>query len=105
MRGPGIGEGSLGAAAGAAAGAIGGLFAIGLLPAIQFRDPTLLIATPTLNLICFMVCGGLGWLLGGQLGPRLEARFSSHRIELAGGIAGGLAPVILVCLWGWRMAN
>ena len=105
MRGPGIGEASLGAAAGAATGAIGGLFAIGFLPAIQFRDPTLLIATPTLNLICFVACGGLGWLLGGQLGPRLETRFAWLRIELIGGILGGLMPVVPVVLWGWRMAN
>ena len=105
MRGPGLGEVSLGAAAGAATGAIGGLFGIGFLPSIQFGDPSLLIATPTLNLVCFGICGGLGWLLGGQLGPRLETRFSSARAEIAGGIVGGLLPVVLVALWGWRMAN
>lgn len=105
MRGPGIGESNLGAAAGAAVGAIGGLFAIGFLPAIQFRDLSLLIATPMLNLICFGLCGAAGWLLGGQIGPRLGMRFSSPRAEVVAGVLGGLVPVILIAIWGWRMAN
>ncbi len=105
MSGPRIGESNLGAAAGAAVGAIGGLFAIGLVPAIYYRDLSALIATPMLNLICFCLCGTVGWLAGGQIGPRLGMRLSWSRAEIAGGVAGGLLPVALVAYWGWRMSS
>lgn len=105
MNGPSLGEASVGAVSGAVVGSIGGLFAIGLAPAILFKNAALLFGTPMLGLFCWVVSGVLGWLLGGQIGPRLGSRFNSPRLEVVGGIAGGLVPVGLVALWGWYMVT
>lgn len=98
-----FGEANLGALSGAIIGSIGGLFAIGVAPAIAFRNLALLFGTPTLGLLCWAVSGALGWLVGGQLGSRLGARFNSPRAEVIGGILGGLMPTVLVGLWGWYL--
>ena len=81
--------------AGAVVGSIGGLFAIGLPPAILARNIALLFRPPILGLLCWVVCGVVGWLLGGQIGPRLGEKFNSQRAEILGGALGGLIPVLL----------
>jgi hypothetical protein len=101
MRNPSFGEANLGAVVGAAAGAIGGLFAVGIPRAIAHRNPALLLAMPMLGLICWFVCGPVGWLLGGQIGPRLGEITRSQRGEIVGGIIGGLTPVLAFACWSW----
>jgi len=103
MRKPGFGEANMGALAGAVIGAIGGLFAIGIGPAIAAQNIRLLVGTPVLAIISLLVCGPLGWLIGGQIGPRVGGKFNTQRAETIGGIIGGLIPVLLVALWGWYM--
>ena len=93
----------MGALAGAVIGAIGGLFAIGTGPAIAHGNIRLLVGTPILAIISLLLCGPIGWLIGGQLGPRLGGKFNTQRAETIGGVIGGLVPVILVALWAWYM--
>jgi hypothetical protein len=103
MTNPPVGEANQGALTGAIVGAIGGLFAIGIAPAVYHRSIAALFGTPILGLLCWMVSGAAGWLLGGQIGPRLALRSRSRRAEVLGGVLGGLVPVIVIGLWGWYM--
>ena len=103
-RNPGFGEMNLGAVAGAVVASIGGLFALGIAPAILARNPALLFGTPILGLISWLVCLPVGWLIGGQIGPRLGFAFRSPRAEAVGGAIGGFIPVLLIGLFGWYMA-
>jgi hypothetical protein len=105
MRKPPIGEFNLGALAGAVIGSIGGLFAVGLPPAILARNPALLLGTPILGLLSWLACGFLGWFLGGQMGPRLGEKFCSQQAELFGGALAGLIPVVSIALWSWYMVT
>jgi hypothetical protein len=105
MRNPGFGEANLGALAGAVVGAIGGLFAIGIGPAIAARNLALLFGTPILGLISWVICGLLGWVLGGQIGARLGEKFASQKVEIIGGGVAGLMPVLLIAYWGWSMVQ
>jgi len=104
MRSPGFGEANMGALVGAVIGAIGGLFAIGIGPAIVGKNIRFLVGTPILAILSLMVCGALGWIIGGQLGPRLGGKFNTQRAETIGGVMGGLIPVVFVAIWGWYMA-
>ena len=104
MRKPPLGEYNLGALAGTVVGSIGGLFAIGLVRAILGRNIALLLSMPILGLFSWIICGGLGWLLGGQIGPRFDDKFNSQSAEYLGGALGGLIPVILVACWAWYMS-
>lgn len=104
MRKPGFGETNLGAVAGAVAGSFGGLFAVGLPPAILERDISRLFHTPIFTFIGWLVCLAAGWVIGGQIGPRLGEKYKSDRIEYIGGAIGGLIPVVLVALWSWHMS-
>jgi hypothetical protein len=103
MRRPGLGEASQGALAGAVVGAIGGLFAVGLAPAIIGKDLTLLFKFPLLSLLCWLVSLPAGWFIGGQVGPPLGELLNSPRAEVVGGAIGGLVPVLGIALWGWYM--
>jgi hypothetical protein len=105
MRKPSIGEYNMGALAGAVVGSIGGLFAVGLPPAILSRNPALLLGTPILGLISWIVSGVLGWFLGGQVGPRVAEKSSSQQSELMGGALAGLVPVVCITLWSWYMVT
>ena len=105
MRKPGFGEASLGALAGAVVGAIGGLFAVSIPSVLIHKQLALLFGTPILGLLCLLVSGPVGWLVGGQLGPRLGDRFHSNRAEMIGGALGGLVPIVLIALWGWYMVR
>jgi hypothetical protein len=96
---------SLGAIVGTIVGSIGGLFALGIAPAILTRDPSMFRATPVLSVICWLVSGGVGWVLGGQLGLRLNERFDHRNAEVTGGIVGGLIPIVLIALWGWYVVT
>ena len=100
-RKPGLGEASLGAVAGAVTGAIGGLLAVGIPLAISGRDPALLVIYRQLAVMGFIICVPVGWLLGGQIGPRSTGIFGARRGELIGGILGGLLPVFGVMAWAW----
>jgi hypothetical protein len=103
MRKPSFGETNLGALVGAMVGSVGGLFAVGIAPAIVGRSLALLFSTPILSLASWIISGCLGWAIGGQLGPRLGALLRSSRGEVIGGVVGGLIPVVSIALWGWYM--
>jgi hypothetical protein len=105
MRKPPIGEYNLGALAGAVVGSIGGLFAIGLPPAIFHRNLAFLFATPILGLICGLVCGVVGWFIGGQVGPRLGEKYGSQQAEIVGGALAGLIPVAGIVLLSCYMTT
>jgi hypothetical protein len=105
MRKPRLGELNLGAMAGIAVGGIGGLFAVGIAPAIVYRDPAAIFGTRIISLICCVISGIGGWLIGGQLGPLVGSWFRSERAELIGGTLGGLVPVVVIALWGWYMVS
>ncbi len=104
MRNPGFGEANLGAMAGAIVGGIGGLFALGVAPAIIARNPAYLVEMPILGLATLAVCGIVGWLLGGQIGYRIGDRLRSEKAEIITGGLSGLIPVILAILFGWYMS-
>jgi hypothetical protein len=104
MRKPPIGEFNLGAIAGIVTGSIGGLFAIGVVRAILTHNIRLLFSVPILSVISWVVCGVIGWFLGGQIGPRVGEKYYSVRAEYGGGAIGGLIPVLLVALWAWYMS-
>lgn len=99
--GPSIGEANLSALIGAASGSIGGLFALGLAPAILYSSPEWLMRWPKLNLFSFCLCGAAGWLIAGQIGPRLQGMLGERNGLIAGGIVGGLLPVCGVVAFGW----
>jgi hypothetical protein len=104
MRRPSLGEFNLGALVGAILGSIGGLFAIGTVRAVLAKNAALLFGTPILGLISWVVCGVGGWLLGGQIGPRLGEKYYSQRAEIVGGALGGFIPVVLVVVWALYMS-
>ena len=105
MRKPPLGEYNLGALAGAIVGSVGGLFAVGLPPAILARNIALLFGTPLLGLLSWLLSGLVAWFLGGQLGPRLGEKYDSPQAEILGGALAGLIPVVSITLWSWYMAT
>jgi hypothetical protein len=105
MRKPRIGEGNLGASVGAMVGAIGGLVAVTLPLAIMSHDIHALSAARTLCVFSFFVCTPTGWIIGGQIGPRLEDILSERMAGVVGGFLGGLIPVSVFLLWGWSLAT
>ena len=105
MKRPSLGEANMGALAGGIVAAVGGLFAIGIAPAVLARNLALLFGTPILGLICWVVSGPVGWLIGGQIGPLLGEKFRTRRAEMVGGALGGMVPVVLIALWGWYMVT
>ncbi len=105
MNGPRLGEANLGALSGAVAGAMGGLFAVGIAPAIASGSIARLIGTPKLAFISFLICGVIGWLLGGQIGGRLGEAIKSQRAEIIGGGVGGLIPAVAIGLWSWYLIS
>jgi len=100
---PSFGESNLGALVGAVVGATGGLFAVGIAPAILERNLATLFSFPWIGLVCMVISGAIGWLLGGQLGPRLGDKYNTQRAEITGGAIAGLVPVTLIALWAWYM--
>jgi hypothetical protein len=98
---PGLGESNLGALVGAVVGAIGGLFAVGVARAILSHNLAYLVGTPLLGTLCMLVSGPIGWLLGGQIGPRFGDKYNTQQAEMIGGALGGLIPVVLLALWAW----
>jgi hypothetical protein len=93
----------VGSVMGAVVGSIGGLFAIGIPPAIIYRSIARLLGTPVFAFISWAICLVFGWIIGGQLGSRMGTKFKSARAELIGGAIGGLLPVIAIALWSWYM--
>ena len=104
-RKPTIGEANLAALIGAVIGSVGGLFAVGLIPAIVTRKLQYLIAAPTLSVVCFFGSGAIAWLLAGQIGPRLERLLGIRTANVIGGIIGGLLPLSGLAYWGWHLAT
>jgi hypothetical protein len=102
---PTLGQANLAALIGMVIGSILGLFALGLVPAIITRQPGFLAIAPKLNIISFFICGGVGWVLGGQIGPRIYHLFGPKNAHIIGGVIGGLAPVIAVAAIGWYLAT
>ena len=100
MRKPPLGEYNLGSLAGAVVGSIGGLFAIGVVRAILGRNLALVFATPILGMLSWVVCGIAGWLVGGQIGPRLGETYYSQRVEILGGALGRADPGAAGCRVG-----
>jgi hypothetical protein len=104
-RKPPVGEANLAALIAAVIGSIGGLFALGLIPAIVSRNPQFLALAPKMNVISFFLCGVIGWFLGGQLGPRLQGASGEKNGCIIGGIIGGLVPVLSIAAFGWYLAT
>jgi hypothetical protein len=104
-RRPPIGEANLAALIAAVIGCIGGLFALGIAPSIIRGNVQFLAATPMLNVISFFLCGILGWLDGGQIGPRLQRWFGDQGGLITGGIIGGLIPVAGMIGAGWYLST
>jgi len=100
-----FGRPNLGGMAGAVVGAIGGLFALGLIPAIMTRDVRVMFSTPLLNLFGWLISLPVGWLLGGLIGRPVGKWFQSERAEIVGGVIGGLVPVTLIALAGWYLSR
>lgn len=105
MKKPGWGEASLGAMVGAVVGAVGGLVAVGLPWAIVKGDIRALADARMLGIIGLMVSAPVGWLTGGQIGPRFEVLLSERGAGITGGILGGLVPVTGFFLWGWYLIS
>ncbi len=103
MRKPGLGEANLGAVAGAVVAGIGGLFAVGLAKAITEQSLVVLFKTPILNLLSWLISTPFGWILGGQVGPRLGQLFNSPKAEVVGGALGGLLTVTAMAFLGWYL--
>ena len=103
MTKPGFGEANLGAVTGAIVGAVGGLFAVTIPCAILTRDIHVLSMSRNHALIGFLVSTPVGWIVGGQIGPRLESWLGERAAGIIGGIVGGLLPVGAFVYWGWRM--
>ena len=96
---------NFGSLSGAVVGSVGGLFSVGIPPAIVFHDIQALFQTPKLAVICFVIAGALGWLIGGQLGPVLGRKYNSPWAEIIGGALGGLIPVAMVLGWSYSMVT
>jgi len=84
---------------------IGGLFAIGIAEVVIHRDVSLFLRTPILNMLSWLVCMPLGWVLGGQIGPRVGEVFRNARAEIVGGVIGGTIPILAVAALGWYLVK
>ncbi len=92
--------------AGAVVGAIGGLFALGLVPAIKTKDIGWIIGRPTLlNALAWLVSLPIGWVLGWAIGRPLGNKFRSERAEIAGGVVGGLLTMGIIAGYGWYLVT
>lgn len=105
MRPPRFAEPNLSAVIGAVIGAVGGLIAVTLPYAIMTRDISALSAARTLALIGFLVSTPVAWIIGGQIGPRLEKLLGERASSIVGGIIGGLLPVAGFMYWGYKLAT
>jgi hypothetical protein len=103
MRKVGLGETNLGAVAAAVVAGIGGLFAIGIVPAVVDRNMILIFQIPSLNLISCVLSTVSAWLFGGQLGPRVGEPLRSQRMEAVTGGCCGLVVVLIVAAVGWYL--
>lgn len=98
-----FGRPNLGGMAGAAVGGIGGLFALGLIPAFLSGEFKTILEYPVLNLLSWLVSLPAGWFVGGLIGRPLGDKFRSERAEITGGVFGGLSTIIAISLLGWYL--
>jgi hypothetical protein len=103
VNGPNEAEGDLGALAGAIVAGVGGLFALGVAPAIIYRDLSLMFRTPMLGMACLLAGGPTGWFLGGWIGRFFGKTLRRRGCEIVGGVFGGLVPVSAIILLGWYL--
>jgi len=96
-----MGQANLAALIGGSVGSITGLFAMGIIPALLEKDLHRLMTQPNLSLFCFFIGGVIGWLVGGQVGPRIEKARAPQRAHIVGGTIGGLIPFAGFVLLGW----
>jgi hypothetical protein len=96
-----IGEPNLAALIGSSIGSITGLFAIGVAPAIIENNARLMMAHPTIGLLCFIVGGVVGWIVGGMLGSVLTRVRRIQQAHIAGGVIGGFLPFAAFVVLGW----
>lgn len=101
MRKLDLNEVGLGAVIGVAISGVGGLFAIQSVHAIMEGSARVLIETPKVTLLSWLICVPLGWFFGGVVGPRLGERFGSQKAEILAGAIGGLLPVLAIAALGW----
>ena len=86
---------------GSSIGSISGLFAIGVAPAILEHNLRLVMAHPTLGLLCFMAGGFFGWFVGGLLGSKLGHARHPQPGHIAGGVIAGILPFAAFVFLGW----
>lgn len=98
-----IRETTLASMIGSILGSIPGLFAIGVIPAILEREPRLVLAHPTIGLLCFVVGGVFGWFVGGSLGWRLGKPHGTPQSQVTGGVIAGTLPLIAFLVLGWLL--
>lgn len=101
MSSPRPGRINLGGLAGLAVGGTGGLFSLGVVPAIVLANPRLLFNTPTLNVLCWIASLVVGWLAGTYLGYVFGRKYQTQRAEITGGIVAGVLTVLLGSALGW----
>lgn len=101
MNRPPPGELNPGAVAGAIAGSIGGLFAVGLPPAIAARSFGLLFAAPLFALLGWLFSLSIGWGLGGLFGNAVRGKLKNPATELVIGAIGGIIPVVAIMFLSW----
>jgi hypothetical protein len=92
-----------GALTGAIVAGVGGLFAFGVARAVVYQDLSLMFRLPMLGMVCLLISGPIGWVLGGRLGPFLARKLRSRSCEILGGIVAGLLPVGVVLFLGWYL--
>jgi hypothetical protein len=105
FRGPDLGRLNFGAVSGAVVGSVGGLFAVGIPPAIVFRSIQAMFSTPKIAVICFVISGVIGMMLGGVVGAWVSRRSFSQWPEVVAGGVCGLIPVIAVLWWSYVMVT
>ncbi|MCU0771864.1 MAG: hypothetical protein MUE94_08885 [Verrucomicrobia bacterium] len=98
-----LGEPHIAALIGSSIGSITGLFAIGIAPAILEQNARLMIAHPTIGLLCFVVGGVVGWIAGGLLGSTLGRTRGFQQGYITGGVIGGTLPFAAFVLLGWLL--
>lgn len=103
MSSPRLGRINLGGLAGLAVAGTGGLFSLGVVPAISLGNPRLLFNTPTLNVMCWVASLIFGWIGGTYVGYAFGRKYQSQRAEITGGSLAGVLTICLGTFLGWLL--